>query len=53
MATAKTKPKKTTKKEDPVITSEEVVTTQEEVVKTPDYKDLSPFGRLQAGYGVK
>jgi hypothetical protein len=57
MATAKkTATKKTTKKEETIVTPEEVVKTPEEVVETPaspDYYSLSPFGRLMAGYGVK
>ena len=57
--TKKTTTKKTTKKEETVVTPEEVVTTPEEVVTTPvtpnlpDYSQLSPFGRLMAGGGVK
>ena len=57
MATTK---KKTTKKEETEVkTPEEVVTTPEEVVTTPvtpnlpDYSQLSPFGRLMAGGGIK
>lgn len=58
MATTK---KTTTKKktETKVVTPEEVVTTPEEVVTTPvtpnlpDYSQLSPFGRLMVGGGVK
>ena len=57
MATTK---KKTTKKEETEVkTTEEVVTTPEEVVTTPvtpnlpDYSQLSPFGRLMAGGGIK
>ena len=58
--TKKTTTKKTTKKEETEVkTPEEIVTTPEEVVKTPvtpnlpDYSQLSPFGRLMAGGGVK
>lgn len=57
--TKKTTTKKTTKKEPEVVTPEEVVTTPEEVVTTPvtpnlpDYSQLSPFGRLMVGGGVK
>lgn len=57
--TKKTTTKKTTKKEETVVTPEEVVTTPEEVVTTPvtpslpDYSQLSPFGRLMAGGGIK
>lgn len=58
MATTK---KTTTKKktETKVVTPEEVVTTPEEVVTTPktpdlpDYSNLSPFGRMMVGGGVK
>ena len=59
MATTK---KKTTKKEETEVkTPEETVVTPEEVVKTdkpvtpnlPDYSQLSPFGRLMAGGGIK
>ena len=56
MATAKkTTTKKTAKKEEVVVPEE----TKEEVVAEPikvdttNYNNLSPFGRLQAGYGVK
>ena len=58
--TKKTTTKKTTKKEETEVkTPEEIVTTPEEVVKTPvtpnlpDYSQLSPFGRLMAGGGIK
>lgn len=59
--TKKATTKKTTKKEETVVTPEEVVTTPEEVVKTnkpvtpdlPDYSNLSPFGRMMVGGGVK
>ena len=57
--TKKATTKKTTKKEETVVTPEEIVTTPEEVVKTPvtpnlpDYSQLSPFGRLMAGGGLK
>ena len=57
--TKKTTAKKTTKKEPEVVTPEEVVKTPEEVVTTPvtpnlpDYSQLSPFGRLMAGGGIK
>lgn len=57
--TKKTTAKKTTKKEPEVVTPEEVVTTPEEVVTTPktpdlpDYSNLSPFGRMMVGGGVK
>ena len=59
MATTK---KNTTKKEETEVkTPEEIVVTPEEVVNTdkpvtpnlPDYSQLSPFGRLMAGGGVK
>lgn len=58
--TKKTTTKKTTKKEETEVkTPEEIVITPEEVVKTPvtpnlpDYSQLSPFGRLMAGGGIK
>lgn len=57
--TKKATTKKTTKKEETVVTPEEVVTTPEEVVTTPktpdlpDYSNLSPFGRMMVGGGVK